>query len=566
VETPVGAQTGAGQTGATRLAAARPAAAQKSAVQKGAVPKGAAQKSAAVQTPAVASAQGIDTLNIPDSQLEPVAWSSVAGWEADDHAAAFAAFMAGCKPFLAVKRSRDPRPVYNGLWNACRRAAAAKPANAEEARKFFEDSFRPVRIAKLGETTGLLTGYYEPIVDGSRFPNPEMHFPLYRRPPDLVVDGRKPGPGSFPNRATVGRLNAQKQMEPYHDRLAIEEGALDGQHLEICWIKDPFEAMSIQIQGSARVRLEDGTLLRINYDAHNGFGYTAVGRILIERNLVPRDEMSMDRIKRWMHANPDLAKEVRGTNRSFVFFRITGLDVEDEPTGAQGIPLHPGRSIAVDRTHVYGTPFFIDADLPIDGPRPATKFRRLMVAQDTGSAIQGPARADLYWGAGDEAGRVAGRIRHQGRFTVLVPRELDLVEAGKVMPLPLSKPPIKEIEARIKAEKDSEKKPDGKKTDPKKEAPKTTGPEDKTTVGKKDADKKDGDKKEADKKPNEEPAATAQDDKTQADKAETNKGQAKATEKSTEKSAAKADEAKASAVRKPRQAAPRGTIPKSPRS
>ena len=238
----------------------------------------------------------------------------------------------------------------------------------------------------LGETPGLLTGYYEPIVDGSRVPNPEFHWPLYRRPRDLVIDGRKPAPGSFPNRASVGRLNADKKMEPYHDRLAIEEGALDGQHLEICWLKDPFEAMSIQIQGSARVRLEDGTLVRINYDAHNGFGYTAVGRILIERNLVPRDEMSMDRIKRWMHANPDQAKEVRGTNRSFVFFRITGLNNEDEPSSAQGVPLNPGRSIAVDRTHVYGTPFFIDADLPIDSARPTTKFRKLMVAQDTGSA------------------------------------------------------------------------------------------------------------------------------------------------------------------------------------
>jgi len=200
--------------------------------------------------------------------------------------------------------------------------------------------------------------------------------------------------------------------------------------------------MTIQIQGSARVRLEDGTLVRLNYDAHNGHGYTSVGRILIERNLVPRDEMSMARIKQWMQLNPDQAREVRGTNRSFVFFRITGLDKTDEPFGAQGVPLNPGRSIAVDRTHVYGTPFFIEADLPIASDRPNTKFRRLMVAQDTGSAITGPARADLYWGAGDDAGRVAGRIRHQGRFVVLLPRELDLIEAGKAMPLPPVKPPI----------------------------------------------------------------------------------------------------------------------------
>src|SRR3954466_955953 len=141
-----------------------------------------------------------------------------------------------------------------------------------------------------------------------------------------------------------------------------------------------------------------------------------------------------------MAANPDQAPELRSMNRSFVFFRITGLSGEGEPPGAQGVPLTPGRSIAVDKIHVYGTPFFIEADLPIESARPITKFRRLMVAQDTGSAILGPARADLYWGSGDEAGRVAGRIRQQGRFTMLVPRELDLIEARRDTPLPLPKP------------------------------------------------------------------------------------------------------------------------------
>ena len=198
--------------------------------------------------------------------------------------------------------------------------------------------------------------------------------------------------------------------------------------------------MTIQIQGSARVRLEDGTMVRLNYDAHNGHSYTAVGRILIERKLVPREEMSMDRIGQWMMSNPDQAKELRGTNKSFVFFRITGLNSEVEPSGAQGVPLTPGRSIAVDRTHVYGTPFFIDAELPIEGARTKDKFRRLMVSQDTGSAILGPARADLYFGAGNDAGRIAGRIRQQGRFVMLLPRELDMVEAGKAMPLPRPKP------------------------------------------------------------------------------------------------------------------------------
>jgi membrane-bound lytic murein transglycosylase A len=404
-------------------------------------------------TVVAASGQNIDPLNIPDTQLEPVKWSELDGWARDDHGAAYAAFQASCEVFNRQRQLKDTRAVATALKDVCRRTGRGA-LKGDKARAFFEENFRPVRIAKLGENSGLLTGYYEPIVDGSRMPNPQFHFPLYRRPHDLVVQGQKATSGAFPNRGTVGRLNDKKQLEPYHDRLAIEEGALDGRKLEICYLADPFEVMSIQIQGSARVRLEDGTLLRLNYDGHNGHNYTAVGRILIERNLIPREEMSMDRIRRWMLANPDQSKEVRGTNKSYVFFRITGLNREDEPVGAQGVHLTPGRSIAVDRTHVYGTPFFIESELPIESPRPATKFRRLMVAQDTGSAIIGPARADLYWGAGDDAGKVAGRIRHQGRFVMLMPRALDMVEAGRKMPLPRAKPPIPTEVAKVDGKSD----------------------------------------------------------------------------------------------------------------
>jgi membrane-bound lytic murein transglycosylase A len=391
------------------------------------------------------AARDVDPLQAPDTQLEPIAWSEIDGWENDDHAAAFATFRTSCNPFLARRAARDGRPIHQALREVCRHAAAATETIGSDkalAREFFEQNFRPIRIAKLGEKTGLLTGYYEPIVDGSRFPSPEFPAPLYRRPHDLLVAGKKAPAGALPNRASIGRLNGKKQVEPYYDRLAIENGALDGRQLEIAWIKDHFEAMSIQIQGSARVRLEDGTLVRLNYDAHNGHSYTAVGRILIERGLVAREDMSMDRIRLWMARNPDLAKELRGTNKSFVFFRITGLNTDVEPSGAQGVPLTPGRSIAVDRIHVYGTPFFIEAELPIEGPRTVDRFRRLMVSQDTGSAIIGPARADLYFGAGRAAGQVAGRIRQQGRFVMLLPRELDMIEAGRAMPLPLPKPQI----------------------------------------------------------------------------------------------------------------------------
>jgi membrane-bound lytic murein transglycosylase A len=425
-------------------------------------------------------ARDVDPLQAPDTQLEPINWSDIDGWADDDHAAAFGTFRASCNPFLARRATRDSRPIHQALREVCRRAASAGPlANDKaKAREFFEQNFRPVRIAKLGEKSGLLTGYYEPIVDGSRFPNPEFSAPLYRRPSDLLVGGKKAPKTSLPNRASVGRLNAKKQVEPYFDRGAIENGALDGQKLEIAWIKDHWEAMTIQIQGSARVRLEDGTTVRLNYDAHNGHSYTAVGRILIERGLVPREEMSMERISQWMAKNPDQAKELRGTNRSFVFFRITGLNVDTEPAGAQGVPLTPGRSIAVDRIHVYGTPFFIDAELPIEGARARDRFRRLMVSQDTGSAIIGPARADLYFGAGKEAGAIAGRIRQQGRFVMLLPRELDMVEAGRAMPLPLPKPvipPAADKRASPKADPKAKAKSEGKDKTPPSKQPEAKG-------------------------------------------------------------------------------------------
>ncbi len=196
-----------------------------------------------------------------------------------------------------------------------------------------------------------------------------------------------------------------------------------------------------QIQGSARIRLEDGSILRVNYDSYNGWPYTPIGRVLIDRGIMTKDEVSMQRIRQWMEANPEEAKEVRRENKSYVFFRITDLSNEDEAVGGEGVPLVPGRSIAVDRAlHVYGTPFFIDADLPIANDKAMTKFHRLVIAQDTGSAIVGPARADIYFGAGDEAARMAGRIKNPGRFFLLLPRALDPVEAGRDMPLPPERP------------------------------------------------------------------------------------------------------------------------------
>jgi peptidoglycan lytic transglycosylase A len=399
---------------------------------------------AAIMCVVAGSAAAEGPLKFASSQLEPLKWSELAGWTSDDHLAAFAAYQASCQA-LRKKTSRgDERgQISAALLNACRNAMELRPKDADAARAFFEQNFRPVRISRLGEGEGLLTGYFEPIVQGSRFPSPEFHIPLYRRPKDLIAAGYKPASVAFPNKGVrVGRRNENNEFVPYHDRAAIEAGALDGQKLEICWIKSAFDLLVIQIEGSARVILEDGTPLRVSYDSHNGYRYSSIERVLIDRNLIPRGEMSPQRVRDWMAAHPEDAAKVQATNRSYVFFRVTGLSNEGEPVGAQGVPLTPGRSIAVDRLHEYGTPFFIEANLPIDSVKSASPFGRLMIAQDTGSALVGPARADLYWGAGDDAGRIAGRIRHRGRFAMLLPRELDMMAAGTQVPLPLPKPNI----------------------------------------------------------------------------------------------------------------------------
>jgi membrane-bound lytic murein transglycosylase A len=384
-------------------------------------------------------------MKIPNAQLEPVAWNDLDGWAVDDHAAAFATFLASCRAVAKRKPgSDDARPMYDGLIDVCRRALKAVPLDADGARAFFEHNFRPLRITPLDASAGFLTGYYEPIVEGSRTASADYAVPVYRRPSNLIVPGRRAGAdASLPNGGRVGRRIGRRKIVPYYERAEIEQGVLDGRELEICWLKDPVDLFFSQIQGSARVRLEDGSMLRLNYDAHNGHPYTPVGRVLIERKIYSRDQMSMDRIRAWMTANPDEGKDLRRMNKSYVFFRLANLSEHDEALGAQGIPLTANRSIAVDRKlHVYGTPFFIEADLPIADETPTTKFRRLTIAQDTGSAIVGPARADIYFGTGEMAGRVSGRIKSPGRFVMLVPNELDPVAAGRHTPLPKARPPI----------------------------------------------------------------------------------------------------------------------------
>jgi membrane-bound lytic murein transglycosylase A len=370
-----------------------------------------------------------ESLKLRNAQAETLSFTSLDGWKDDDHALAFDAYLKSCSAILqGSKHMRAARPVYGALFKVCERAAAAGRLDREQARIFFEANFNPVRVTPPGHAEGFFTGYYETEVTGSPVATDEYNVPLYTAP------------------AATIKHNKSKVFADL-DRSNIEDGALAGKHLEICWVKNPIDAFFAQIQGSTRVKLDGGKLMRLNYVASNGQRYYPVGKDLIDRGIVTKEEMSMDKIRDWMEANPEEGKELRRKNRSFVFFRETPLGEADECIGAQGIPLTPGRSLAVDRNiYVYGTPIWIDADLPIASEKPETKFRRLLVAQDTGSAIIGAARADIYFGHGEEISHVAGRIKQHGQFVMLVPRS---VVVSATIDIPLPKPRPKDIVADV---------------------------------------------------------------------------------------------------------------------
>jgi len=362
-------------------------------------------------------------LNLRNARIEPLSFSTLAGWTDDDHAAAFDTFLKSCRAILNGTRAmRSARPFYGALFKVCGRAVAAGQLDRDHARVFFEDNFKPVRVTPAGQTAGFFTGYYETEVDGSRFPSDEYTIPVYAAPAETV-------------------RRHQSKVFANLDRTRIEDGALAGKELEICYIKNPVDAFFAQIQGSTRVKLDNGKLLRLNYVASNGMPYTPVGKFLIDRGIVSKEEMSMDKIREFMEANPDEGKELRRKNRSFVFFQETPLGTHDECIGAQGVPLTPGRSLAVDkRIHIYGTPVWIDAELPIESEKPETKFRHLLFAQDTGSAIVGPARADIYFGHGEEISHIAGRIKQNGQFVMLAPQSVAISGTAVATNIPLPKP------------------------------------------------------------------------------------------------------------------------------
>ena len=358
-----------------------------------------------------------------------LSFDDLPGWAEDDHAAAFDAFLKSAqvtkdKPHKTRSLGVNGEALAEiGEWLQ----TLDEGVLGGEARHFFEDHFVP-RLIKPSENPaagerGFVTGYYEPEVLGSRIKSDRFKAPLLRRPYDLVrvADlAEEDVPADWDPEIRFARQLADG-IAPYHDRGAISSGVIDDQELDIVYLEDPVDAFFIHIQGSARIRLHEGGVMRVSYAAKSGHDYTAIGRVLIKRGEIAREEMSMEAIRKWLGDHPDSQDEVMWQNRSYIFFdEISNLDPNDGPIGAANVPLSTNRSMAVDRLiHTFGSPIFLNADLD-------QGFQQLMIAQDTGSAIVGPARGDIYFGSGMVAEKIAGAVQHAADFYLLWPKNQPL--------------------------------------------------------------------------------------------------------------------------------------------
>ena len=348
------------------------------------------------------------------------------------HTAAFGAIVQPlsreCRDAIVCRRGYPRRfavdwnpaaPRFGGSrkdWQPVCRAALKLPRNAGAAAiaGFFQRHFTPVAV-KAGSS--LFTGYYEPEIEGALRRRPGYDVPLYRKPADVVKTRTKAG---------YARRTAGGGLAPYFTRKQIEQGALRGRGLELVWLRDATDAFFLHIQGSGRIRLAEGGVMRAGFAAKNGRPYTPIGRVLIRRGAIARDKMSMQAIRAWLLLNPGKARELFWQNQSFIFFRKVAIkDPRLGPPGAQGIELAAEHSLAVDpKFHAYGTPLWLETRTPTGRGGALEPFSRLMVAQDTGSAIRGRARGDIFFGSGEQAGHAAGLMQSPGRLVLLLPKSL----------------------------------------------------------------------------------------------------------------------------------------------
>lgn len=357
--------------------------------------------------------------------LVPTGFADLRGWSEDRQGEALPALLKSCGTRL---KFADTAPVGpNGIagtvadWRQpCAAAATVDASDDGAARKFFETWFQPYRCNNNAVAEGLFTGYYEAELAGARMRGGAFQTPLRKRPPDLVMVELNDFAGELGDTrpdlkgVRIGGRVTNGRLKPYETRAQIEAGALDRLDLALLWVDDPVAAFFLEIQGSGRVTLPDGAVARVGYDGQNGWPYVAIGRVLVDRGLLDREGASMQGIRAWLAAHPDQAKGIMDENRSYVFFReLTG----DGPLGSEGVVLTPGRSLAVDRSFLpLGAPIWLDAS------DTASQIRRLLVAQDSGGAIRGPVRGDVFWGHGSEAEQRAGGQRARGSDYILLPK------------------------------------------------------------------------------------------------------------------------------------------------
>lgn len=349
--------------------------------------------------------------------LEATSFDRLPNWVVDDHLAALAAF--------AQQQLKPSNVQYklgaSGVAPEDLDKLAARATNIEAKatpKAFFEDNFTPFNVNVPAGNQGQVTGFYEPEVEARQQRDEQFQIPIFGRPTDLIALDDNNRPLELDKSFRFGRRRPDGEIQAYFDRAQINRGAIDHTAEPIAFLHDPIEAFFIHIQGAARLILGDGTTMRVTYDGKSGHPFTSIGKLLVQRNQIDANKVSMQSIKGWLHAHPDKAMQLMEENRSYVFFkRSEPISANFGPIAAAKVPLSAGRSLAVDRQiHTFGTPIFINAD-SVSGEI----FSRLMIAQETGTAIVGPARGDIFFGSGDMAGEIAGAVNSRCDFTILVP-------------------------------------------------------------------------------------------------------------------------------------------------
>lgn len=351
----------------------------------------------------------------------PLSFDEIGNWRDDDHLAAIACFRMSAKAYFQnAYISRKGVASPEGLKGNYEKALSLNldTLTREMAREFFEANFQPM---KLDAKSGFVTAYFEPEVPASRIRTDEYTYPLLKRPDDLVKLSDENQDPALASDLEYARQTKEGLVE-FYDRGEIDNGALSGRHLELFWLRSVVDGFYIHIQGSARLLFSDDTSARVSFAGKTGHPYTSIGKVLVERGVMTVEDANMTNIRAWLEADEKRALELLHQNRSFIFFtEVEGHQPDFGPIAAAGVQLTPGRSLAVDKTvHAYGTPIWIATDEPL--PSDTQPFTRLMIAQDTGSAIVGPKRGDLFIGSGDEAGLVAGSVRHSCKFIAFHPR------------------------------------------------------------------------------------------------------------------------------------------------